>query len=75
MPDGEMSGQLRGIISASYWIGGILALPILGIVNDKWGRRWPIFMGCGIMMVGAIIQGLSVNGMYSLSLLTFPSSA
>ena len=29
------------------------------------GRRWAIFIGSGIMVVGAIIQGASVNvGMY-----------
>lgn len=61
-----MSGSLRGLIAAMYWIGGILALPIVGIVNDKFGRRWPIFGGSALMIIGAIIQGLSVNGSCSL---------
>lgn len=59
-----MSGTLRGLIAAMYWIGGILALPIVGIVNDKFGRRWPIFCGSGIMIIGAIIQGFARNGTY-----------
>lgn len=54
---------MRGIITASYWIGGILALPVVGIINDKFGRRWPIFFGSGTMIAGALIQGFSINGM------------
>jgi sugar porter (SP) family MFS transporter len=34
-------------------------------VNDKFGRRWSIFGGSVIMIIGALIQGFSVNvGMY-----------
>lgn len=62
LPDSQMSGTLRGLIAAMYWIGGILALPIVGIINDKLGRRWPIFIGSSIMICGAIIQGFAVNG-------------
>ncbi|KAH8178664.1 sugar transporter domain-containing protein [Sarocladium implicatum] len=64
-PDGEMSGSMRGLIAAVYWIGGIAALPFVGIINDHFGRRWSIFVGSACMVVGAIIQGFSVNvGMY-----------
>jgi sugar porter (SP) family MFS transporter len=58
-------GAEKGIISAAYSLGAILSLPFIGIVNDKFGRRWSIWGGSMIMIVGALIQGLSVNvGMY-----------
>ncbi|KAJ4377730.1 hypothetical protein N0V83_000560 [Neocucurbitaria cava] len=58
-------GALLGIISAAYNLGAICALPIVPYVNDKYGRRWSIFIGSWIMVVGSLIQALSVNaGMY-----------
>jgi MFS family permease len=56
-------GALLGIISSAYNLGAICALPMVPYVNDTLGRRWSIFMGSLIMMVGSCIQGLSVNGM------------
>jgi MFS family permease len=64
-PNNEFSGSLRGIIAAAYSLGAILSLPLVGLVNDKFGRRWSIFGGSCIMVIGALIQGFSVNvGMY-----------
>ncbi|KAI1419750.1 guanine deaminase [Xylaria sp. FL1777] len=54
-------GSIKGIIAASYSLGAILSLPFVGIVNDKFGRRWSIFGGSVIMVIGALIQGLSVH--------------
>jgi MFS family permease len=61
-PDGEFSGELKGIIAAAYSLGAMLSLPFIGIINDKLGRRWSIFGGSAIMVVGSIVQGFSVNG-------------
>ena len=55
-------GALLGIISAAYNLGAICALPLVPYVNDKYGRRWAIFIGSWIMVVGSLIQALSVNG-------------
>ncbi|KAL2256589.1 hypothetical protein VTK26DRAFT_1434 [Humicola hyalothermophila] len=52
-------GDLKGIIAAAYSLGAVLSLPLIPIVNDKFGRRWPIFGGSVIMVIGAIIQGFS----------------
>ncbi|EGS20242.1 uncharacterized protein CTHT_0047580 [Thermochaetoides thermophila DSM 1495] len=58
-------GALKGIIAAAYSLGAILSLPLIPIVNDKFGRRWSIFGGSVIMVIGAIIQGFSTHvGMY-----------
>lgn len=61
-PESELSPELKGIIAASYSLGAILSLPFIGVVNDRLGRRWSIFGGSVIMVVGAIMQGLSING-------------
>jgi MFS family permease len=58
---------MRGLIAAVYWIGGALAFPFIGIINDKFGRRWSIFVCSAIMIAGAIIQGFAVNGLYTSS--------
>jgi MFS family permease len=55
-------GALLGIISASYNLGAILALPLVPYVNDRFGRRWSIFLGSWIMVIGSLIQGLSISG-------------
>ncbi|CAJ2509990.1 Uu.00g058900.m01.CDS01 [Anthostomella pinea] len=61
----EPDGALKGIISAAYSLGAILSLLFIGIVNDKFGRRGFIARGSLIMVIGALIQGLSVNtGIY-----------
>ncbi|KAI3338112.1 guanine deaminase [Ustulina deusta] len=57
----DPQGPIKGIIAASYSLGAILSLPFIGIVNDKFGRRWSVFGGSVIMVIGALIQGLSVN--------------
>ncbi|KAI1843544.1 hypothetical protein JX266_010177 [Neoarthrinium moseri] len=58
---GHPTGSLKGIISAAYSLGAILSLPLVPIVNDRLGRRWSIFLGSWVMVIGAIIQGFSVN--------------
>jgi MFS family permease len=61
-PNGEFTGELKGIIAAAYSLGAMLSLPFIGVINDKLGRRWSIFGGSAIMVIGSIIQGFSVNG-------------
>jgi len=59
------AGSLKGIIAAAYSLGAILSLPFIPIVNDRFGRRWSIFGGSMIMVIGSLIQGFSQHaGMY-----------
>ncbi|KAK9777232.1 putative General substrate transporter [Seiridium cardinale] len=58
---GNPQGSLKGIISAAYSLGAILSLPLVPIVNDRLGRRWSIFLGSVVMVIGSLIQGFSVN--------------
>jgi MFS family permease len=45
-----------------YSLGAILSLPLVPWVNDRFGRRWSIFIGSCIMCIGAIIQSFSEHG-------------
>ncbi|KAK4235066.1 lactose permease [Achaetomium macrosporum] len=58
---GDPQGSLKGIIAAAYSLGAVLSLPFIPIVNDRFGRRWSIFGGSLIMVIGALIQGFSVH--------------
>lgn len=75
---GHPKGALLGIISAAYNLGAVCALPLVPYVNDTFGRRWAIFLGSWIMVIGSLIQALSINGVRSTrevvySLLTYNS--
>jgi MFS family permease len=59
-------GALLGIISAAYNLGAVFALPLVPYVNDSFGRRWSVFLGSWIMVVGSLVQALSVSGMFGL---------
>lgn len=52
-------GIKAGYISAMYTIGGVCSLPFVGPASDTWGRRGGMFIGCGLVVCGAIIQGTS----------------
>ncbi|PSN67918.1 hexose transporter-like protein [Corynespora cassiicola Philippines] len=53
-------GQL-GLLVACYNLGAITSIPFVSIVSDYAGRRWSIIFGSVIMIIGAIMQGLSRN--------------
>jgi MFS family permease len=61
-------GALLGIISAAYNLGAVFALPLVPYINDRFGRRWSIFLGSWIMVVASLIQALSVSGMLNLQI-------
>ncbi|KAJ4320649.1 hypothetical protein N0V94_003297 [Neodidymelliopsis sp. IMI 364377] len=51
-------GQL-GLLVACYNLGAITSIPFVAIVSDRFGRRLSIVFGSVIMVIGAIMQGLS----------------
>ncbi|KAI0518040.1 lactose permease [Xylaria bambusicola] len=53
--DGE--GSTTGIIFIIYQIGQIASFPFCGLFADGYGRRWCIFIGCIIVLIGTAIQG------------------
>ncbi|KAK7711592.1 hypothetical protein SLS57_008075 [Botryosphaeria dothidea] len=59
------TGSLKGIIAAIYSLGAICALPFIPLINDRFGRRWCIFFGSSVMILGAFLQGFANGvGMY-----------
>lgn len=57
---GKNDGPWAAINSAMYQIGGVSALPFVGPVVDNWGRRWGMFIGAWVIIVGTIVNGLTV---------------
>ncbi|KAL5326556.1 hypothetical protein ACEPPN_004242 [Leptodophora sp. 'Broadleaf-Isolate-01'] len=55
------NASMTGIISACYALGAICALPFVPMFNQRFGRRWSIFFGSAVSILGAILQGLAVN--------------
>ncbi|OAL38016.1 hypothetical protein AYO20_02849 [Fonsecaea nubica] len=56
---GHPDGALLGITSSAYALGAIGSTPFSAIVSDRFGRRWSIFIGSIIMMLGVVLQCVS----------------
>ncbi|KAM0327002.1 hypothetical protein ACHAQA_006123 [Verticillium albo-atrum] len=54
-------GAILGPLSAIIGLGCIVATPFISFVGDRWGRRFGIFFGAVIMLIGGVIQGASIN--------------
>jgi hypothetical protein len=54
---GSNAGIWAGIVSSMYQIGGVVALPFVGPAIDTWGRRWGMFIGSVIILLGTVISG------------------
>lgn len=55
----DPKGALLGITSAAYALGAIGSTPFSAIVSDRFGRRWSLFIGSLIMILGVILQSVS----------------
>ncbi|KAL1611190.1 hypothetical protein SLS59_000831 [Nothophoma quercina] len=49
-------GSSTGIIFIIYNLGQIAAFPFCGFLADGYGRRWCIFVGCALVLVGTAVQ-------------------
>ncbi|KAJ4152950.1 hypothetical protein LMH87_009467 [Akanthomyces muscarius] len=54
-----VNGFAAGYITAVYQIAGIAAIPFISLCSDRPGRRFGIFIGCVLSVIGAAIQGTS----------------
>jgi MFS family permease len=52
-------GVKAGYISAMYQIGGVCTIPFIGPLMDTTGRRFGMFLGCFLVIIGTILQGTS----------------
>lgn len=58
---GENAGIWAGIVTSMYQIGGVVSLPFIGPAADTFGRRFGMFAGCILVIVGTIIQGMATT--------------
>jgi MFS family permease len=54
---------LLGFVNSSYQLGSIFAVPFAPWFAHRFGRRWSIMLGSGIMVAGALLQGFAQHGM------------
>ena len=50
-----------GIVYAIYTIGNIVGSFASGPATDRWGRKWGMFIGATIIVIGTCIQAPSIN--------------
>ncbi|KAM5356877.1 hypothetical protein ACJ41O_003523 [Fusarium nematophilum] len=55
------AGASTGLVFIIYNIAQIAAFPVCGALNDKYGRKACIFIGCSIVLIGTAIQGSAQN--------------
>ena len=55
------AGSTTGIVFITYNLGQIASFPFCGLIADALGRRWCIFIGCLIVIIGTAIQTASPN--------------
>jgi len=54
-------GIKAGIVSSMTQIGGVAAIPFIGPAIDTFGRRFGMFLGASIIIIGVILQGTCVQ--------------
>lgn len=58
-------GGTLGLFNAIQSIGGIVGLPFAPFLNDRFGRRWTLWIGASIMIIGVALQTSAQNvGMF-----------
>ncbi|KAM5354749.1 hypothetical protein ACJ41O_001396 [Fusarium nematophilum] len=57
----SVAGSSTGIVFAMYNIGSVAAVFFTGPVNDYFGRRWGMFTGAAIIIIGTCVQATSTN--------------
>ncbi|KAF4974832.1 hypothetical protein FZEAL_8293 [Fusarium zealandicum] len=59
--DMTVAGSSTGIVFAMYNIGSVAAVFFTGPVNDYYGRRWGMFAGAFIIIIGTCVQATSTD--------------
>lgn len=58
---GDPTGSRLGVIANGYNFGGLIAFPVSPFLSDKFGRKIAVVVGSSIIVLGAILQGVSTN--------------
>ncbi|KAI1125231.1 hexose transporter [Nemania abortiva] len=56
---GNPRGATLGLVNAAQSIGSVLALPFVGVLTDKYGRKPILVLGLLIIIVATVIQATS----------------
>lgn len=65
---GNPVGYNLGLVNAALAFGGLVALPFCSTMSDGIGRKWTLFIGGLAIIIGSVIQAVSVNlGMFVFS--------
>lgn len=56
---GKPTGSILGALTSGNVFGQIVAFPFTSWLTDKFGRKYVIIFGCAILILGAILQGVS----------------
>ncbi|KAH7078303.1 hypothetical protein FB567DRAFT_132151 [Paraphoma chrysanthemicola] len=59
--DPDVGTPATGIVYAIYTIGNLAGSFVAGPATDFRGRKWGMFIGCSIIMVGACVQATCTN--------------
>ncbi|KAJ2976852.1 hypothetical protein NQ176_g4699 [Zarea fungicola] len=57
----KIAGSSTGLVFAMYNIGSVAAVFFTGPVNDYFGRRWGMFAGALIVIIGTCAQAPATN--------------
>jgi len=58
---GHPEGNRLGLVNNAMNIGSIISLFIVPSLTDRVGRKWPISIGCVIMIVGGFVGAFAKN--------------
>lgn len=58
---GRPAGVKLGVINAAQSIGSVLALPIIGYLADRFGRKPVLLSAIILVIVATVIQSTSIN--------------
>jgi MFS family permease len=65
---GNPTGSVLGIVNAAQSIGSFVALPFIGVLSDRIGRKKTLLSGAIMIIIASIIQAASVRyGMFVFS--------
>jgi sugar porter (SP) family MFS transporter len=59
--DSDLTGQRISLINCLYSVGSIVAFPVAPFVSDRWGRKFGMFTGGVIIIVGAILTSTTTT--------------
>ncbi|KAF7560276.1 hypothetical protein G7046_g3867 [Stylonectria norvegica] len=58
---GNPAGQKLGLVNAAQSIGSVVALPFVGTLSDKFGRKPILLSGLILIIIASAIQASSIN--------------